>query len=152
MFLKAITNSSSCLGTNARYGCLTGGLSPQCPAASGFCELGVQWQILENKDMKTALSMPKGMTGVFIAKVEPLFDAFKVLQPGDVLTHFNGVEIADDGTFLFREAVRIDFRHLVSQAYHGDVAQVSIFLAVLPDRSTESFMCRLLIERGLRDG
>ena len=74
--------------------------------------------------MKVALSMPKGMTGVYISKVEPMFDASRVLQSGDVLTHFNGVEIADDGTFLFREAVRIDFRHLVSQAFHGDVAQV----------------------------
>jgi hypothetical protein len=43
---------------------------------------------------------------------------------GDVLTHFNGVEIADDGTFLFREAVRINFGHLVSQAFNGDVAMV----------------------------
>lgn len=46
-------------------------------------------------------------------------------QDGDVITHFNGVEIADDGTFLFREAVRIDFRHLVSQAFRGDMADVS---------------------------
>lgn len=46
------------------------------------------------------------------------------LMAGDVLTHFNGVEIADDGTFLFREAVRINFGHLVSQAFNGDVAMV----------------------------
>lgn len=44
---------------------------------------------------------------------------------GDVLTHFNDVAIADDGTFLFREAVRINFGHLVSQAFNGEVATVS---------------------------
>lgn len=79
--------------------------------------------------MKSALGMPKGMTGVYVTKTEPLFDAAHQLQPGDVLTHFDGVEIADDGTFLFREAVRIDFRHMVSQAFHGDMSQVCQDLA-----------------------
>ena len=47
-----------------------------------------------------------------------------MLAPGDVLTHFAGRAIADDGTVEFREAVHIDVRHLVSQAFDGDVAQV----------------------------
>jgi hypothetical protein len=53
------------------------------------------------------------------------FSSCRQLMAGDVLTHFNGVVIADDGTFLFREAVRINFGHLVSQAFNGDVAMVS---------------------------
>jgi hypothetical protein len=36
-----------------------------------------------------------------------------------------GVEIADDGTFLFREAVRINFGHLVAQQFNGDLVNVS---------------------------
>lgn len=52
------------------------------------------------------------------------------LLAGDVLTHFNGVPIADDGTFLFREAVRINFGHLVSQAFNGDVAMVSCAMLI----------------------
>jgi hypothetical protein len=79
--------------------------------------------------MKAALDMPKGMSGVYITKTEPMFDSARQLQAGDVLTHFNDVEIADDGTFLFREAVRINFGHLVSQAFHGDVATVSVAAA-----------------------
>eukprot|EP00882_Tetradesmus_deserticola_P016320 GHRQ01017423.1.p6 GENE.GHRQ01017423.1~~GHRQ01017423.1.p6 ORF type:complete len:129 (-),score=46.53 GHRQ01017423.1:1719-2105(-) len=117
--------------------------------------------------MREVLDMPKGLTGVYITKTEPLFDASRwvrwdcdagrtcavlawgqpaaacsavtkfadtftacplprrQLMAGDVLTHFNGVEIADDGTFLFREAVRINFGHLVSQAFNGEVAMVS---------------------------
>lgn len=43
-----------------------------------------------------------------------------MLRRGDVLTHLDGVAIADDGTFLFREAVRIDFRHIASCAFDGD--------------------------------
>lgn len=95
---------------------------------TGFCELGITWQSLENPDMKAALGMPKGMTGVYVTKTEPLFDASHVLQPGDVITHIDSVDISDDGTFLFREAVRIDFRHIVSQAFHGDKIQVCVGL------------------------
>eukprot|EP00882_Tetradesmus_deserticola_P018709 GHRQ01020094.1.p1 GENE.GHRQ01020094.1~~GHRQ01020094.1.p1 ORF type:complete len:426 (+),score=236.79 GHRQ01020094.1:1316-2593(+) len=94
---------------------------------TGFCELGVSWQSLENEGMREVLDMPKGLTGVYITKTEPLFDASRQLMAGDVLTHFNGVEIADDGTFLFREAVRINFGHLVSQAFNGEVAMLKVW-------------------------
>jgi hypothetical protein len=43
---------------------------------------------------------------------------------GDVVTHFDGCPIADDGTFLFNEAVRIDYRHLVAMKFRGDSGQV----------------------------
>lgn len=96
-------------------------------AYNGFCELGVSWQNLENSGMKAALGMPKGLTGVMITKTEPLAHASKVLRRGDVLTHLDGVVIADDGTFLFREAVRIDFRHLASCAFDGDVVTARVW-------------------------
>lgn len=94
---------------------------------TGFCELGISWQSLENEGMREVLGMPKALTGVFITKTEPLFNASRQLLAGDVLTHFNGVPIADDGTFLFREAVRINFGHLVSQAFNGDVAMLKVW-------------------------
>lgn len=58
--------------------------------APGFCEMGISWQSLENPGMKAALGMPKGLTGVFITKTEPMFEASRVLRAGDVLTSFNG--------------------------------------------------------------
>jgi hypothetical protein len=42
---------------------------------AGFCELGISWQSLENEGMREVLEMPKGLTGVYITKTEPLFDA-----------------------------------------------------------------------------
>lgn len=56
---------------------------------------------------------------MYVTKTEPLFHASKVLQEGDVITHFDGHQLADDGTFAFQQAVRIDFRHLVSMKFHG---------------------------------
>lgn len=52
--------------------------------------MGISWQSLENPGHKAALGMPKGMTGVYITKTEPMFDASRVLHAGDVLTSFNG--------------------------------------------------------------
>lgn len=40
--------------------------------------------------MKAALSMPKGLTGVYITKTEPMFEASRILKQGDVLCSFNG--------------------------------------------------------------
>lgn len=94
---------------------------------TGFCELGISWQTLENLDMKMYLGMPKKMTGVFVTKTEPLYHAAEVLFPGDVITHINGVELADDGTFLFREATRIDFRHLVSMKFNGETCRLKVW-------------------------
>eukprot|EP00879_Flechtneria_rotunda_P006596 GHRR01006931.1.p1 GENE.GHRR01006931.1~~GHRR01006931.1.p1 ORF type:complete len:409 (+),score=114.47 GHRR01006931.1:1331-2557(+) len=124
-----LANYITCLGQQGR--CVAGIFARSfCEAwylPAGFCELGVSWQSMENPDMKLALGMPRGMTGVYITKTEPMYDASSKLRAGDVLTHFNGVEIADDGTFLFREAVRINFGHLVSQAFHGDEATCKVW-------------------------
>lgn len=55
--------------------------------------MGVSWQSLENPHMKAALGMPKGMTGVYITKTEPMFEASRVLLAGDVLISFNGKDL-----------------------------------------------------------
>lgn len=47
-----------------------------------------------------------------------------MLRAGDVLTHVGGQPIADDGTFLYEQSARIDFRHLPSMAFDGDYLQV----------------------------
>ncbi|GFH22171.1 PDZ_3 domain-containing protein [Haematococcus lacustris] len=74
---------------------------------TGFCELGASWQTLESADHKLALHMPPSLTGVFITSLEPTYYAAQVLRPGDVITHFNGHTIADDGTFLFEHAQHV---------------------------------------------
>jgi hypothetical protein len=90
----------------------------------GFCELGVRWQNLENEGMRAALGLPKHVTGVYVSRTEPTAHAARVLRRGDVLTHFGGRPIADDGTFLFRESVRISFLHMASCAFDGDTVEV----------------------------
>ncbi|GLI64114.1 hypothetical protein VaNZ11_007289 [Volvox africanus] len=95
---------------------------------TGFPQMGISWQCLESDDMKRALGMPKGATGIYITSTEPMFDSSKILRAGDVLTSVDGHRIADDGTYMFPDmSVRIDFRHLSSMAYDGDGIKISIW-------------------------
>lgn len=72
------------------------------------------------------------------ATIDPLlFCRWKqVLQPGDVIIHFDGIEVADDGTILFEQAVRIDFEHLVSMKF---------------DREGKPLVVRRRADRGWRE-
>ena len=59
-------------------------------------------QKLENPDLRGALDMRPEQKGVMVRRVEPTAAASQVLSEGDVLTSFDGVPIANDGTVPFR--------------------------------------------------
>jgi hypothetical protein len=61
-----------------------------CCRPAGFCELGISWQSLENEGMREVLDMPKGLTGVYITKTEPLFDASRWVRSPDGRQVFAG--------------------------------------------------------------
>ena len=88
--------------------------------------MGIHWQRLENPALRAALKMPLGQKGVMVRRVEPTQHAASVLQPGDVVTAFDGIPIASDGTVTFRSGERISFGFLVSQKFSGDTARVGV--------------------------
>lgn len=47
---------------------------------TGFATLGVHTQALENDDFRQSLDMPRGMTGVYVTRIEPLFHAAEVIK------------------------------------------------------------------------
>ncbi|CAI5469488.1 unnamed protein product [Closterium sp. Yama58-4] len=64
----------------------------------GFASLGVSCQPLENWQLRAHLKMPRGATGVVVNAVQPLSDSSRWLKNDDVLTAFDGVPIANDGS------------------------------------------------------
>jgi len=64
----------------------------------GFCSLGLSCQPMENVQLRDRFRMHCDMTGVLVSKINPLSDAYRVFQKGDVLLAFDGVPIANDGT------------------------------------------------------
>ncbi|XP_020593431.1 protease Do-like 10, mitochondrial isoform X2 [Phalaenopsis equestris] len=95
----------------------------------GFCSLGLSCQPTENVQLREHFHMHPEMTGVLVSKINPLSDAFNVLEKDDIIIAFDGVPIANDGTVAFRNRERITFDHLVSMKKPDEKA----FLRVLRD-------------------
>lgn len=66
--------------------------------ASGFPSLGVEWQKMENPDLRKAMGMEPDQKGVRIRRIEPTSPEFLCLKPSDIILSFDGVDIANDGT------------------------------------------------------
>ncbi|KAL3352339.1 hypothetical protein AABB24_020394 [Solanum stoloniferum] len=95
-------------------------------AYTGFPIIGIEWQKMENPDLRLSVGMAHNQKGVRIRRVEPTAPESNVLMPSDVILSFDGVDIANDGTVPFRHGERIGFSYLVSQKYTGDDAQVKV--------------------------
>ncbi|XP_015879267.2 protease Do-like 9 [Ziziphus jujuba] len=95
-------------------------------AYTGFPVLGVEWQKMENPDLRLSMGMGPDKKGVRIRRVEPTAPEYHALRPSDVILSFDGVNIANDGTVPFRHGERIGFSYLVSQKYTGDTALVKV--------------------------
>ena len=64
----------------------------------GFPILGVEWQKMENPDLRIATGMGPDQKGVRIRRIEPTAPESQVLKPSDVILSFDGINIANDGT------------------------------------------------------
>ncbi|KAK9925241.1 hypothetical protein M0R45_033570 [Rubus argutus] len=95
-------------------------------AYTGFPILGIEWQKMENPDLRISMGMGPDQKGVRIRRIEPTSPESLVLKPSDVILSFDGVNIASDGTVPFRHGERIGFSYLVSQKYIGDNALVRV--------------------------
>ncbi|XP_057952959.1 protease Do-like 9 [Malania oleifera] len=67
-------------------------------AYTGFPILGVEWQKMENPDLRNAMGMKHDQKGVRIRRVDPTALESEVLKPSDIILSFDGVDIANDGT------------------------------------------------------
>ena len=66
----------------------------------GFPLLGIEWQKMENPDMRMAMGMKSDQKGVRIRRLDPTAPESEVLQPSDIILSFDRVDIANDGTGL----------------------------------------------------
>ncbi|XP_065876370.1 protease Do-like 9 [Euphorbia lathyris] len=114
-------------------------------AYTGFPYLGIEWQKMENPDLRMAMGMKPDQKGVRIRRIDPTAPEAEVLKPSDIILSFDGVDIANDGTVPFRHGERIGFSYLISQKYTGDNATVK----VLRNSESMSFDIKLSTHRRL---
>ncbi|OEL20967.1 Protease Do-like 9 [Dichanthelium oligosanthes] len=112
---------------------------------TGFPILGIEWQKMENPDLRKSMGMKPDQKGVRVRRVEPTAPESGCLQPSDIILSFDRVDIANDGTVPFRHGERIGFSYLVSQKYTGEKALVK----VLRDSKVHEFKIRLATHKRL---
>jgi len=61
---------------------------------SGFCDIGIQIQLMESEHIRLAMGMSPSQTGILVNKVYPLSDAMNALQKDDVILSISGSPIA----------------------------------------------------------
>ncbi|KAK8344326.1 hypothetical protein V6Z11_A07G072800 [Gossypium hirsutum] len=71
-------------------------------AYTGFPILGIEWQKMENPDLRKAMGMKPEQKSVRIRRVDAAAPESGVLKSSDIVLGFDGVDIANDGTrFVF---------------------------------------------------
>jgi len=93
---------------------------------TGFPALGIQWQRMESSALRAASGMDDRDKGVLVRAIQPISHAVDVVQPGDIILKFDGVQVACDGTVPFRSGERIAFSYLTSQKFTGDMCVLDI--------------------------
>lgn len=77
---------------------------------SGFPILGVEWQKMENPDLRKSMGMRPDQKGVRIRRIEPTAPESYVLKPSDIILSFDGINIANDGTGNLSPVLAIPLR------------------------------------------
>lgn len=96
-------------------------------ACSGFCDIGIQIQLMESENIRKAMGMKKEQTGILVNKVYPLSDAMSVLQKDDVILSIAGSPIGNDGTIPFRDGgERVSFRYAILSKFEGETVAMQI--------------------------
>ncbi|MCA9406991.1 MAG: trypsin-like peptidase domain-containing protein, partial [Candidatus Omnitrophica bacterium] len=92
----------------------------------GFPFLGIEYHTTENPTLRKYHKMEKNDGGVIVTRTLPYSPADNILQENDIILEIDGVPIAQDGTFKFRQNERLAMTHLVTQKQIGDNLSLTI--------------------------
>lgn len=92
----------------------------------GFVELGFRTQNLESPAMKASLGVSDKNSGVLVAKIFTGSSADGVIFSGDVITHIDNFEIADDESIEFLERQRTHYKYALDQHHIGNTVAVTL--------------------------
>ncbi|KAK3032289.1 hypothetical protein RJ639_036246 [Escallonia herrerae] len=108
-------------------------------ADTGVPSFGINWQEMENPDLRASMKMRSDQQGVLVTEILPRYPESDMLKPYDVILSIDGVNIANDGTVPLSRGQRIDFSHLITRKFKGDKVQVK----VLRDSEIREFTIKL---------
>ncbi|EGC34675.1 hypothetical protein DICPUDRAFT_153086 [Dictyostelium purpureum] len=92
---------------------------------TGVPMLGIISQNLDSMP-KDYFKIPASSTGVVVNELHPFSGAKNAIKIQDIITHINGVSLADDGSIAFRRRERISFEYLFSSHFIGDKIDITV--------------------------
>ena len=87
---------------------------------AGFPLVGFEFLRTENPTLREFYKIKDKKGGILISRVLPYSSSSGKLQEGDVILEIDGVPVAEDGTFQFRNIERLLATHLISQKQIGE--------------------------------
>jgi len=113
---------------------------------TGFCDIGVQIQLMESENIRKAMGVKPEQTGVLINRIYALSDAYNVLKKDDVILEIDGISIGNDGTIPFRDhGERISFRYALINKFEGE----TVNLKILREKDEMMVSVKVILQHGL---
>jgi len=93
---------------------------------TGFPQLGIQWQTLENNSLRNFYQLDSSMTGVLVTWISPVSPANGILLPEDVILSINNIRIANNGTVDFYGGERVFLNYLFVHNFVGEKCEMQV--------------------------
>jgi S1-C subfamily serine protease len=95
----------------------------------GFPAIGVEVELAESPALKSYYGLADGESGVLVKRVVYGSSADGALAVEDVITHIDGVCVADDGTVPLNDRLRVEGAYLTQKRQVGETMTVSFIRA-----------------------
>ena len=93
----------------------------------GFPELDMYVQLLENKDLRKSMNLPKNTGGMLVTGVAENSNLVNLIKPGDVILDIDGYAIGRDGKVTLESGLRVESTHLEYLKQVGDTLELKLF-------------------------
>jgi S1-C subfamily serine protease len=94
---------------------------------AGFPMLGMVYQDATNETLRRRYALPDGVTGVLVEHLLARGIGRAVLRGDDVVTHVNGMQVANDATVEWRPKERLRFSHILQMTDPGEVCRLTVW-------------------------
>lgn len=93
---------------------------------SGFPELGIRIQRMENPDLRLKFKMKGDQNGILVTGILIESPARNILEIDDVMLAIEGVNVANDGSVEIRRGERTSMNYIVQQKFINDDLKIRV--------------------------
>jgi S1-C subfamily serine protease len=92
----------------------------------GIPELGLKWQVIDNKALRKAVGLTDNETGGLVTRIDYGSTAGDALEPGDVVLDIDGMSVEQDLTHNFPDVGRVDARYAATRKQVGEKLEIRL--------------------------